>query len=128
MTMLPPQNGFKHIVAIEVAKDELVIHILPGDRRMRIANTAKAIQRLLRAEVALNEKHRIGPLLVICEATGGYERHVLEATVASWSEPLRRTTSVRPPASPVTAPMGRGCATSPNLSARQNPIRSMRMC
>jgi transposase len=82
MTMLPPQNGFKHIVAIEVAKDELVIHILPGDRRMRIANTAKAIQRLLRAEVALNEKHRIGPLLVICEATGGYERHVLEATVA----------------------------------------------
>ena len=81
MTMPPPRNGFKHIVAIEVAKDELVIHILPGDRRMRIANTAKAIQRLLSAEIALNAKHRIGPLLVVCEATGGYERHVLEATV-----------------------------------------------
>lgn len=82
MTITPPQSGFKHIVAIEVSKDELVVHILPGDRQMRIANTAKAIGRLLRAEIKLNAKHRIGPLLVICEATGGYERHVLDASVA----------------------------------------------
>jgi transposase len=82
MTMPPRQSGFKHIVAIEVSKDELVVHVLPGDRRMRIANTAKAVQALLRAEIKLNAKHRIGPLLVICEATGGYERHVLEASTA----------------------------------------------
>jgi transposase len=79
MTMPPRQNGFKHIVAIEVSKDELVIHVLPGDRRMRRANTAKAIQGLLRAEIKRNIRQRIGPLLVVCEATGGYERHVLEA-------------------------------------------------
>jgi transposase len=82
MTLPPRQSGFKHIVAVEISKDELVIHIRPGDRRMRIANTAKAIQHLLRAEIALNAKQRIGPLLVVCEATGGYERHVLEACVA----------------------------------------------
>jgi transposase len=82
MTMPPPQSGFKHIVAVEVSKDELVVHVLPGDRRMRIANTAKAVQGLLRDEIKLNAKQRIGPLLVICEATGGYERHVLEASIA----------------------------------------------
>lgn len=82
MTMPLPQSSFKHIVAIEVSKDELVVHVLPGDRRMRVANTAKAIQRLLQAEIKLNMKQRIGSLLVVCEATGGYERHVLEASVA----------------------------------------------
>lgn len=82
MTMPPPQSGFKHIVAIEVSKDELVVHVLPGDRRMRIANTARAVQGLLRAEIKLNMKQQLGPLLVICEATGGYERHVLEVSVA----------------------------------------------
>jgi transposase len=82
MTMTPPQDGFKHIVAVDVSKDELVVHVLPGNRQMRIANTAKAIERLLRAEIKLNVKHRIGPLLIVCEATGGYERHVLDASVA----------------------------------------------
>jgi transposase len=81
MTMLPRQSGFKHIVAVEVSKDELVLHILPGDRRMRIANSARAVHSLLRAEIKRNMKQRIGALLVICEATGGYERHVLEATI-----------------------------------------------
>jgi transposase len=81
MTMTPPQGGFKHIVAVEVSKDELVVHILPDDRQMRIANTAKAIGQLLRAESKQNAQHQIGPLLVICEATGGYERHVLDASV-----------------------------------------------
>jgi transposase len=79
MTMTHPQGGFKHIVAVEVAKDTLVVHILPEDRQVRIANSRKAVGALLKAERRRNARQRPGPLLVVCEATGGYERHVLEA-------------------------------------------------
>ena len=82
MTMLPDQTPFKHIVAVEVAKDHLIVHTLPEDRQVRIANSAKAIRALLKAEMKHNARHRLGPLLIICEATGGYERHVLEASAA----------------------------------------------
>jgi transposase len=82
MTMPPAEGAFNHIVAVEVAKDHLVIHTLPDDRQIRIANTAKAISRLLEAEMKHNAKRRLGALLVICEATGGYERHVLETSSA----------------------------------------------
>ncbi|MEH6718405.1 MAG: transposase [Aurantimonas endophytica] len=42
-----------------------------------VDNTPAAVRRLLRAEQRHNHKLRLGPLLVVCEATGGYERHVL---------------------------------------------------
>jgi transposase len=82
MTMSPCQDGFKHIVAVEVAKDHLIVHILPEDRQVSIANSAKAIGALLKAQKRSNARQDLGPLLVVCEATGGYERHVLEASAA----------------------------------------------
>jgi len=81
MTMNPTQAPFKHVVAFEVAKTSLVVHRLPADEQCAIANARPAIRRLLRAEVRRNAKARLGPLLIVVEATGGYERHVLDAAL-----------------------------------------------
>ena len=82
MSMSPTQPQFNHIVAFEVSKHELVVHILPADTGERIANTKAAVRRLLRREHKRNRAQDLGPLLVVCEATGGYERHVLEQAAA----------------------------------------------
>lgn len=82
MTMIATQTKFNHIVACDVGKQTLVIHILPGDAQHTIANTPKAVARFLAHEKKRNIKEKLGPLLVICEATGGYERHVLAAAVS----------------------------------------------
>lgn len=66
---------FNRVLAFEVAKDTLVVHALPADRQRRIANRAADVRRSLRAAI----KQSDGPLLVVCEASGGYEKHVLEA-------------------------------------------------
>ena len=78
MIMPPTPTCFNHIVAFEVSKAELVVHTLPADRQHRIDNTPAAVRRLLKAEQRANHKLGSGPLLVVCEATGGYERHVLD--------------------------------------------------
>jgi transposase len=80
--MPPTPPRFNHIVAFEVSKAELVVHTLPADRQQTIANTPAAVRRLLKAEQRSNHELGPGPLLVVCEATGGYERHVLEAAHA----------------------------------------------
>src|SRR5262249_59303065 len=54
---------------------------LPTEERGAIANKAKAIRKFLTAQVRHNAKAGLGPLLVICEATGGYERHVLAIAI-----------------------------------------------
>lgn len=79
MTMTTARPLFNHIVAFEVSKDSLVVHTLPADEQRTIPNTRRAVRHLLRAEAGRNCRARLGPLLVVCEATGGYERHVLEA-------------------------------------------------
>lgn len=66
---IPPSPG-KAIVAFEVSKTILVVHSLPDDKQIQIDNSPKAIKRCLRP---LSGQ----PCLVVCEATGGYERHVL---------------------------------------------------
>jgi transposase len=76
--MNPPTQRFNRILAFEVAKHSLVIHSLPDDRQRRIANTAGAVRKLLRAALAASEAQ----ILVVCEATGGYEKHVLEQACA----------------------------------------------
>jgi transposase len=81
MMMSPTQNEFNHVVAFEVSKDHLVVHTLPGDRQVRLPNTPTAVRRLLKAELKRNVSERLGALLVVCEATGRYERHVLAACV-----------------------------------------------
>jgi hypothetical protein len=79
MTMTTARPLFDHIIAFEVSKDRLVVHTLPADEQRTIPNTRRAVRHLLRAEAGRNCRAKLGPLLVVCEATGGYERHVLEA-------------------------------------------------
>lgn len=70
-----------HVVAFEVSKHQLVVHTLPADRQCTIPNTAEAVRRVLLAQIKHNERARLGAMLVVCEATGGYESHVLEVAV-----------------------------------------------
>src|SRR4029077_15122767 len=74
MTTNPPQIVFNHIVAFEVSKDTLVVHTLPDDEQCTIDNKPQAVRRLIKAEIKRNRNKQIGQMLVICEATGGYER------------------------------------------------------
>ncbi|HET7411481.1 MAG TPA: IS110 family transposase [Pararhizobium sp.] len=74
-------NWPDHVVAFEVSKHQLVVHTLPADRQCTIANTPKAVRRVLQAEIKRNSKARLGAMLVICEATGGYEAAVLDVAV-----------------------------------------------
>lgn len=79
ITTIPKSlSGFNHIVAFEVAKAELLVHILPEGEGHKLPNSAAAVRRLLKREAKHNATLGLGPLLVICEATGGYERHVLD--------------------------------------------------
>lgn len=80
-TTPPTRSGFNHIVAFEVAKAELVVHYLPAGITTRLANAATPIRRLLKAEMKRNAAQQLGAMLVVCEATGGYEAHVLAAAV-----------------------------------------------
>lgn len=77
MTMNPALSAFNHVVAFEVAKDSLVIHVLPADKQSVAANKPKAIRKVLLAEIQRGAEDGLGAMLVVCEATGGYERHVL---------------------------------------------------
>ena len=77
-------SGFNHIIAFEVAKDSLTVLAEPGGRRCTIANTRKAVEGLLKREAkhsvtARTDGQELGPPLVICEATGGYEKPILDA-------------------------------------------------
>ena len=80
--MTSRSQPFQHIIAFEVAKTSLMIHILPAGRQETVANTAAAVRRILRREVKFNACRALGPMLVVCEATGGYERIILAETVA----------------------------------------------
>jgi transposase len=82
MSMIATHGEFNHVVAFEVSKAELVVHSLPADRQCVIANTAKGVSRLLTSELKSLRKQPTARLMVVCEATGGYERHVLEACIA----------------------------------------------
>jgi transposase len=81
MTMNPTHSAFNHVVAFEVAKDTLAVHTLPDDAQGAIANKPKAIRKLLLRQMRRNAEGGLGALLVVCEATGGYERHVIEICV-----------------------------------------------
>ncbi len=70
---------FNHVIAFDVAKESLAVHILPSGESLEAPNTAAGVRRLLLREQKRNAKLGLGPLLVVCEATGGYENNVLEA-------------------------------------------------
>jgi transposase len=77
-TLIANRAPRKHIVAFEVSKQTLVVkaHDL-DDRPVDIPNAHKPVMSLLKHELKRNMRSDLGPMLVICEATGGYERHVL---------------------------------------------------
>jgi transposase len=70
-------NRFTHVVAFEVSKASLLVEARPGGARREIANTPHQVRGLLRREMKRNRDGQLGPLLVVCEASGGYECHVL---------------------------------------------------
>ena len=75
------RSPFNHVVAFEVSKESLVVHSLPSDEQGCITNRPQAVRRLLKSEARRNRKDKLGPLLIVCEATGGYERHVLDVAI-----------------------------------------------
>ena len=72
----------EHVVAFEVSKHQLVIHTLPTDKQRTVPNTPAAARRALMAEARHNRRAGLGSMLVVCEATGGYEQHVLAAAAS----------------------------------------------
>jgi transposase len=61
---------------IDVAKDELVVHILPTNKQLTVPNSSEGIKELLKLF------KEIEPVQVILEATGGLERLLLTNLVA----------------------------------------------
>ena len=61
-----------------MSKASLSLHILPSGETLSLQNDGAAIRRLLKREQKRNRKQGLGPMLVICEATGGYEDAVLK--------------------------------------------------
>jgi len=73
---------FNHVIAFDVAKATLSLHILPSGETLCLQNDGAAVRRVLKREQKRNCKQGLGPMLVICEATGGYEDAVLKAACA----------------------------------------------
>ncbi len=76
--MADQTTRFNHIMGADVGKNELVFFILPGERRLTIANKPKAIKALLMRERRRNQAQELGPMLLVCEPTGGYEMKLLK--------------------------------------------------
>ena len=76
-TLNANQSQYNHIVAFEVSKAKLFVHVLPEARTVQIDNTPAMIRRLIKKENQRNAGLGIGPLLVVCEATGTYSNAVL---------------------------------------------------
>lgn len=75
VTAIPVRHN--HVLAFEVSKAKLHVHSHPPGSQGIIANDAVAIRRIIRQEIKRNAKLDVGPLLVVCEATGSYDRAVL---------------------------------------------------
>ena len=78
-------HAFNHIIAVDVGKTELEVFILPGKRRCKIPNKPKAISALLKRERRRNQAQQLGPMLLVCEPTGGYEQKLLKL---AWDQDL----------------------------------------
>lgn len=72
------RHSFNHIVAFEVSKAKLHVHVLPDAVSCEIANEGAAVRQLIKRELRKNQRRGQGPLLVVCEATGSYSRIVID--------------------------------------------------
>jgi transposase len=82
MTMITmPLSGerFNCVIAFEVSKAELVVHRAPEGVCATLPNARAAVRRYLKKQTGFKPGMNPGNVLIICEATGGYERPVLEA-------------------------------------------------
>jgi transposase len=70
------ENNENHFAGIDVAKDELVVHILPTNKQLTVPNSKEGIKELMKL-FKENE-----PVQVVLEATGGLERELLANLVA----------------------------------------------
>ena len=76
-TLIANPQQFNHVLAFEVSKANLHVHILPGGEAFEIANERASIRRVIKKEMRRNGKLGVGPLLVVCEATGTYSNDVI---------------------------------------------------
>jgi transposase len=70
-------NNEKYFVGIDVAKDELVVHLLPTNEKLAVPNSSNGIKQLV---TRLKE---IQPKQIVMEATGGLERELLINLIAA---------------------------------------------
>ena len=77
------ENNELFFVGIDVAKDELVVHVLPTGQQLTVPNSLKGIKELLKL---LKE---IQPKQIVLEATGNLEREVLSHIAANGFEVVR---------------------------------------
>jgi len=71
------ENKENYFVGIDVAKNELVVHVVPTNQQLTVPNSTKGIKEL----VALFKE--INPKQIVLEATGGLERELLANLVAN---------------------------------------------
>ena len=65
------EKNENYFVGIDIAKEELVVHILPTNQQLAVPNSLEGIRGLLK----LFKKNN--PIQVVLEATGGLERELL---------------------------------------------------
>jgi len=68
------ENNF---VGIDVAKDELVVHVLPMNQQLTVPNSVTGIKELAKLRKEIN------PVQIVLEAIGGLERELLTNLVAN---------------------------------------------
>jgi transposase len=73
-------NNETTFVGIDIAKLELVVHVLPTNQQLCVANSAQGIKQLLKLFKELQPKQ------IVLEATGGLEREVLANLAANGFE------------------------------------------
>lgn len=76
-TVIANPQQYNHVLAFEVSKAKLHVYILPGGQSCEVSNDRASVRRLIRNEKRRNARLGVGPLLVVCEATGTYSSHVI---------------------------------------------------
>ena len=71
------ETNEKHFVGIDVAKDELVVHVLPTNQQLTVPNFYNEIKQLVKLFKEIN------PVQIVLEAAGGLERELLINLVAN---------------------------------------------
>ncbi|MGL4944477.1 MAG: IS110 family transposase [Thermoguttaceae bacterium] len=77
------ENYEKTFVGIDVAKSELVVHVIPTKQHFTVQNDQNGINELVKKLKEINPKQ------IVCEATGGLERLML-TTLAAEGLPIVR--------------------------------------